>query len=475
MPAYATHRTIARAMASSLPASRRDPRVKAYPLARFAGVSPFTAYPSGHAFAGFGDDLAAGEAAIAAVKKAYASGGLHGFACLNCEKVLRSLRDGNTGRLGSLGLSYQGAASGASTGASVGSVIPGVGTAIGAVVGAIAGALFSKKKDPNAAEKEALKGQLDEYVRVQGSVPGRAFTLTVLKQLIDGAGYRGMWPNIKKWSGDAIAGAIDGCKGCTPPTIRQFVKDQVAAGDIDPISLAGKFTEHVNRTWGSKWFVTSAGATQRQLIIDLMDYFVAENKPDAPLFYAPGWTVAANTPTTAAPAPVPSSTSADPNAPKGSLVQIGYSVTGETVFRDDLNRRYVNREGQWLAYTGALQTTPPAQASPPVMSILPVAPPVNAVPPNAIVTPTPTQPQIDVSALVSQLMQSGANQQQAFLAAMQNLQAQGVSATPQVQQAVADQVKSASSGFGGMPTWALIAIPAALGAVFLIARPRRKH
>lgn len=438
-----------------------DPRIKS-----LGGLT--VAIPSGDFFAGLGQNLEAGEAAIAAARKAYRGGGLGTLACLHCEEFLRN----GTRRagLGSLGLSYQGAASGAAAGAQAGSFIPGVGTAVGAVVGAIAGALFSKKKDPNAAEKEALKGQLDEYVRVQGSVPGRAFTLTVLKQLIDGAGYRGMWPNIKKWSGDAIAGAIDGCKGCTPPTIRQFVKDQVAAGDIDPISLASKFTEHVNRTWGSKWFVQTAGATQRQLMIDLMDYFVAENKPDAPLFYAPGWTVAANAPAptpTPAPTPVPTPTGASSSEPGAPYVATGKMQDGLPIYQGPDKSLYTwnpNTKQLVLIYSPTSTTAPKP---------LPVQPPRTDLAP-AIVLPTPSQPQVDVSALVSSLMQSGANQQQAFLAAMQNLQAQGVQTTPQVQQAVADQVQASGSATA-IPTWALIGIPLVLGAVILIGRPKTRH
>jgi hypothetical protein len=388
---------------------------------------------------------------------------------LNCERILRA----NSQGLGSLGLSYkvQGAAGGAAAGAEVGSaILPGIGTAVGAVVGAIAGALFSKKKDPNAAEKEALKGQLDDYMRVQGSVPGRAFNLLTLKQLIDGAGYRGMWPNIKKWSGDAINGAIEGCKGCTPPTIRQFVKDQVAAGDIDPMSLASKFTEHVNRTWGSKWFIQSAGATQRQLMIDLMDYFISQEKPDAPLFYAPSWTVAANAPApapaptpqpvTQAPAPtiqIPVTQQQSQRVPEGVLSVAGTSPAGVTVFRDSNGALWLFQNTGYVPYEGVLRSS----------GTLPVQPPTSAQLPNASVTPTATQPQVDVGALVSTLMQQGATQQQAFLSAMQNLQSQGVPATPQVQQQVAEQVQSAGSG-AGLPTWALIAIPLALGTAVLV-------
>lgn len=424
MPRLATNPgPYARVMPSSRPiVERRDPRVKVFPYSQGA-----------RRLSGFGDDVAAGEAAIAAVKKAYASGGLHGYACRNCERMLRDAK--RLGGLGALGLNYSGAASGASAGATVGSAVPVIGTAVGAVVGAIAGALFSKKKDPNQAEKNALSGQLDEYLHVQGSIPGRAFNLTTLKQLIDAAGYRGMWPNVKKWSGDAITGAIEGCRGCTPPTIRQFVKDQVAAGDIDPMSLASKFTDIVNRTWGSKWFVQSAGATQRQLMIDLMDYFIAENKPDAPLFYAPGWTVAAQTPPppppVAAPTPVPVPVITPTPAPIAAPVPL------------------------------------PAPAP------LPVQPPTTVAPPNAVVTPTPTQPQIDVGALVKSLMDQGASQQQAFLAAMQNLQSQGVPPTPQVQQAVADQVKTA--GVGNLPTWAWVAIPVILGGAIVLGRPGKSY
>lgn len=338
---------------------------------------------------------ARGEAAIAAVRAMH-SKGLGAYMAAGPEGMRRMFMDPRFAGFGVLGISQSagGAAEGTAAGAKVGSAIaPGIGTAIGAVVGAVAGALFSKKKDPNAAEKEALKGNLDKYMQVQGQVPGRAMDLLGLKQLIDGAGYRGLWPNVKKWSGDAITGAIDGCKGCTPPTIRQFVKDQVAAGDIDPFSLANKFTDLVNRTWGSKWFVATAGPTQRQLMVDLMDYFIAQNKPDAPLYYAPDWTVAANTPPPASTAPTP------------------------------------------------VQTLPAAQTTPTVST---------------------QQASTDTSAAAMA----------AYQAALQQLAAQGVPITPQVQQQVAAQTGVTSAGLS-LPSWA---VPVGIGAgvlvlVFALAHP----
>lgn len=383
--------------------------------------------------AGLGDTAEAararGEAAIAAVKAA-ASRGLGAYMVNGPEGFARVFSHPSLAGLG-LSTTTSSAASGASTGASVGTaILPGIGTAIGAVVGAVAGALFRSKKDPNAAEKEALKGNLDKYMQVQGQIPGRAMDLLGIKQLIDGAGYRGMWPNVKKWSGDAITGAIDGCKGCTPPTIRQFVADQVKGGDIDPFSLANKFTDIVNKTWGSKWFVASAGATQRQLMVDLMDFFIAQNKPDAPLFYAPDWTVAANTPPPAAaiPAPTPAPT--------------------------------------------------PIPTPTPTPSVTPTPTPIQT--PGVPLPSIPQiQPSLDVSALVQQLMAKGATDQQAYLAALQQLQSQGVAATPQVQQAVASQVSAAGTG-AGLPDWAKTAgIVAGVALLaFALARPaggRVKH
>lgn len=52
----------------------------------------------------------------------------------------------------------------------------------------------------------------------------------------------------------------------------------------------------------------------------------------------------------------------------------------------------------------------------------------------------------DMTALLQQMMAQGASQQQAFAQAMSTLQAQGVPPTPQVQQAVAQQVQAVSSG-----------------------------
>jgi hypothetical protein len=205
----------------------------------------------------------------------------------------------------------------------------------------------------------------------------------------------------------------------------------------------------------------------------LLDYLIAENKPDAPLFYAPGWTVAANQ-TPSAPATPSSSTPSNP-------VAVGYSFDGKIVYASG-GQYYTNVNGAWVAYTSAISATPPPGMvvpgqTPGITPLpLPIQPPTSGTVPGTTVIPTATQPQVDVSALVSTLMQQGANQQQAFAAAMQSLQAQGVTPTPQVQQAVANQVQSAGGGasLANLPTWALIGIPLALGTAIFFGRPHRK-
>lgn len=332
--------------------------------------------------------------------------------------------------LGDLGLSpeAQGAAGGAAAGAKVGSAImPGIGTAIGAVVGGIAGAIMGGK-DPNKAEKRALSGDLDQYINLyMGRVPGRAFGVATMEKLIDAAGYRKMWPGVKKWSGDAIHGAIYGCKGCTPPPLVDWVREQIGAGNINPTTLVDPWGALVQRTWGTKWFVP-AGNVQRQLIIDLLDALIANQLPNAPLFYAvtEAPPAAVVTPAPPAPAPMPLPIATPAPAP---LPMPGATPAPPTQWTPPFNT------GPVLATTAASSattTSTPAQ----------VTTAATSGGPATLATP-------DLSAQIqqgiAQMMGSGASAQTTYQATLDQLSANGVAVTPAVQGQVANQVATQAS------------------------------
>lgn len=110
-------------------------------------------------------------------------------------------------------------------------------------------------------------------------------------------------------------------------------------------------------------------------------------------------------------------------------------------------------------------TTPLAPTSPIAVSTPAVG---TAISPQPATGATPAG--VDLNAMVSQLLAQGASQQQAYSAALQNLQAAGVPATPAVQQQVASAVQA--GGVTGLPKWALYGA-AAVALVFALARPHR--
>lgn len=124
----------------------------------------------------------------------------------------------------------------------------------------------------------------------------------------------------------------------------------------------------------------------------------------------------------------------------------------------------------------------PAPSSPTSTTPLPVpvpgtpTAPVPVTPPTSDITPmtpgasVPSNLNAQIQTLIDGLIAQGANQQQAYSAALQALASKGVTVTPQVQAAVAEQVKNS----GGLPVWVW---PAAgvlvLGTLFLARRKRR--
>lgn len=281
------------------------------------------------------------------------------------------------------------------------SAIPGWGTlaAAGATVITAADQRLKAQRLQSTAAQNNATGLLQEYQGLMGTIPGRAFGVDTMEKLIEAAGQAGLWPNVKKWSNGVVHQVIaTGCKGCTPPTMQDWVR-QNANGN--PLQLVDAWTNLVNSTWGSKWLVAS-GPVQRQILIDMIDALLAQANPSAPLYYgqaAPDAPAAA--PAATAPAP---STAVTPAPPPAVL---------------------------------------PAPSTP--------APPLTSGAPSSTV-PAPTTPQPippvvadNTRQMIDALLQQGATQSQAFAAAMQSLAASGVPPTPQIQQAVAEEVKAKST------------------------------
>lgn len=289
------------------------------------------------------------------------------------------------------------------------SAIPGWGTlaAAGATVITAADQRQKAQRLQGAAASGNASSLMQEYQGLMGTVPGRALGVDAMEKVAAAAGQQGLWPNVKKWK-DAVVheAVITGCKGCTPPTMIDWVK-QNANGN--PLQLVDAWTNLVNSTWGSKWFVAS-GPVQRQILIDMIDALIGQVNPSAPLYYAQP---AAAAPPPPAPVPVPPPPPVAV-APPPSIVTPTPTPTPITL--------------------PAPTTTPPPA--------LTTTGPSSTVPGTAAIPPTVAD---NTRSVIDALLQQGATQAQAFSAAMQSLAASGVQPTPQIQQAVAEEVKSKSA------------------------------
>lgn len=299
------------------------------------------------------------------------------------------------------------------------SAIPGWGT-VAAAGAAVVTAADQKLKAQRLAGTAGGAAMLDEYKQFAGQVPGRVFGVDNVRKIIDAIGIGGGWPNVKKWQGSAIDGALYGCKGCTPPTLVDWVNQKLSAGQDNPVALVNDWTNHVNATWGSKWLVGSAGELQRQAIVDLLDALIAKANPSAPLYYAqPATEPPPQVLPTPGPAPAPG------NTPPSN--------------------------------------TAPAPKPQPLPAPAPTPAPVPVPSPQSITDP-------NLQAYIKALLDQGQTQQQAFTTALAALGQSGQQITPQVQAAVADTVQNTASS-NQLPL--MIGLALGGGALLYFAARRR--
>ncbi len=308
------------------------------------------------------------------------------------------------------------------------SAIPGYGTLLAgaAAVITVADQRLKAQRLQSAASSGNASSLMQEYQGLMGTVPGRALGVDALQKVVDAAGQQGLWPNVRKWSGAIVPQVVStGCKGCTPPTMQAWVGQNING---NPLQLVDAWTNLVNSTWGSKWFV-AAGPVQRQILIDLIDALLYQTNPNVPLYYgqaAPDAPPPASSPTTPAPStalPAPS--------------------------------------------PAPIPLPPPTTTPPPAIV---TGPPSSTVPASTTAAPIPPAVADNTRQLIDALLAQGATQAQAFSGAMQSLAASGVQATPQVQQAVAEEVKAKSA----LP-WPWIIGGGAAGLLVLTLALTRRH
>jgi hypothetical protein len=300
---------------------------------------------------------------------------------------------------------------GASVGASVGSVVPVIGTVVGAAIGAVVGAIGGAFVGSRRPESDLW----DQYKKISGTARGIE---------LDPAFRAGAFVGLMRFKKNTFPPRARG--GYGPKDDARFLDDMagqvaaaVRAGKIGASDDAKSVFSKVVGPWIAQWGEEPNADWRRwenQIVTDQIDAYLY----DMPIV-ATSYTqqrhaqprlsevVKAMTP----PAPPPLSTPAPAAKPPIATLPVPAVIAPPVAL-----------------------LPAPAAIAPPVSSIAPGAPPASS--PSSL-TPAAAD---NTRAVIDALLAQGASSQQAIAAAMQSLAAQGVQPTPQIQQAVAEEVQS---------------------------------
>lgn len=389
---------------------------------------------------------------------------------------------------GDTGAAKQGAAKGASMGATIGSAVPVIGTAIGAVVGAVVGALAGI-----LGKKDRDKIAWGQYLQGAGKAPGRAYD-----ELPFELAWQGMQEKYAPWKqwqvrpGESgyelgivdliVRGAREG-KLTTASTVldtANYVFSQLEAHKPGFMSFLGNpgvrqihvdFIDRVIAGLQVGATYNNARRAHTTLIDELQKAGVAVKQVESEAPIATSVTVPVATP---APAPKPSPTPAP--VPAGQLppgvqvgAQLGFAPNGSPVWNASDGKMYLRTSTGFYPYSGPVAATPPNAPT--------TAVPTTALPQPGLQQPQPIPPATadNTRALIDALLAQGSSTQQAFQAALQSLSSQGVQPTPQIQQAVAEEVKTQAAEKAGF-SWPIVAgvgVGVTLLAFVALSRRRR--
>lgn len=340
------------------------------------------------------------------------------------------------GGMGALGMSTD--LSAFTKGAAAGAKLGPIGAAAGGVISEALN-LFkgSARGDQVTAQAKGQTNQASNayanWRQIAGKVPGRQLGLANMQLVWQGSVQAGNWPGAQGHPEYTID-AMNGCPACGGNTIADQVPIAVKAGVTDPRTIMNSyFIPAVRRTAKNPWAIPTSAENQ-QLVMDVIDAKVAQLNPNAPIpsIYPQAAPAALPAPAAAAPLPMATVTASAPvPSPMTALVPVS---------------------------TPALATAP--------ASIAPAA--------QVLSTALPPAQADQTAALIQQMMAQGANQQAAFTAAIQSLQASGTPITPQVQQAVAATTGAVQTAGGGLPSWLSVA-GIGIGVVmlgFMLAKPK---
>ena len=396
------------------------------------------------------------------------------------------------------------------TAISAGSIAGPIGIAAGVVI-ALAISLFTKQYF-NVNQSNQLCSQLEplwqKYTSIQGYVAGRALGWQSMNQLMHAATGAGLFPGndmhlsfhegtlqcaghgdwVDAFTGYTAQGNASGGSGCSgnncmADALKNFSHNAVPPGTPDAVYFVDSILLPMNDPSHAKipWIYNGASQNPQvhQLLYDMADAYLAQfSSGTVPYVEYPQSQVGTPTagaqasPTGAATvyaAPAASAPAQPASAPAGipaGWTQVGTDpVTGVPIVAQSGNaQEYEVVNGQLTPYNPTQATTVPVASA---QGVIPAG--------------TPTTGGLDptTAALIQQMMAQGASQQQAYTAALSQLQSQGVNtASPAVQSQVAQAVQAPAGttgamttggALGGMSTSTVLLIAGGLGVAFIMA------
>jgi hypothetical protein len=304
----------------------------------------------------------------------------------------------------------------------------------------LAGKKLSADKDAASALSAMANAGIplvQKYQSLAGSMAGRFIPIETLANIllawVDGGGF----PPLNAANSHGLP-VVDSFNGCLQNAVKAgLARGATAAQDIYDHEWQSTCTNPEAAWMRGVGPQFDPKGTEKQFTIDWIDNIMSQINPNLPMSY--GATSMDVTPAVqpALPAPAPA-----PLVP----IQQAMPLPAQPIFT---------------------VSAPPAPPAPPT-----VAQPLAR---SGVGTSTANQ----LNAMLQAMQQQGANQQQMFAAAMQQLQSSGVNTqTPQVQQAVGQAVTAVpqTAGVGNVSPW-LVAGLGGVALIFALARPasRKKN
>lgn len=339
---------------------------------------------------------------------------------------------------------------------------------VGAAVITVADQRMKAQRLAQAASSGNTQDLVTQYQDVAGKIPGRVLGLPMINQI---------WAALVSGRAKAAdAGyVINSCAKCTAGTVKDQTAKALSQGITDPAQILDQLLiPEMQRSNKKGTWTIPTNDLERQILIDAIDATAAQSNPNFPLTYGqaapdqPATPVPAPSPVNPVVTPMPAPNVTPPagaafvNLPPGVTVSntpVRTLPNGTPLYQGSDGQLWAKNNSGWFVVQRAPTTLPPSTSRP------------SSTPTSLPATVPPDQ----TNALIQQLIAQGASRDQAMQAALQSLAAQGVQATPQVQQQVASDVAAASQPQQASTLYLALGTAAMIGVGILMSRRKEKR